>query len=182
MKPTTSSAYKTLGRAAIVALSLVGAAILSVPVQASGGNQPQFSFSIQLGNGGGYDYHHHSVHPACLSLGQIVSELQSYGFSNVTIGHALPHYSVLAFGVWHHASYSMTVNRCSGLVSNVQRVRTTHGDRYPRDNGYSYDDGRSYVGRYPRDYGYSYDYGYSPGYDYGYDNGYDNGGSFQFGF
>jgi hypothetical protein len=174
-----SSSFKSLGRAAVVALSLAGAAILSVPVQASSGNQPQFSFSLQLGNGGAYDnYRHRSVHPVCLSLGQIVSELQSYGFSNVTIGHALPRYSVLAFGAWHHASYSMTVNRCSGLVSNVQRVRTTHGDRYPRDNGYSYDDGRSYVGRYPRDYGYSYDYGYSPDY---YD-GYDNGGSFQFGF
>jgi hypothetical protein len=43
-----SSSFKSLGRAAVVALSLAGAAILSVPVQASSGNQPQFSFSLQL--------------------------------------------------------------------------------------------------------------------------------------
>ena len=174
---TISSTFRRLGQAALIVCALGVPVLATAPAQAaSGGSQPQFSFSIQLDQGGGYDrQYHRQIHAVCLSDSAIVYELENTGFDNMRLGRRVSHNSVVAYGYWHRGYYSMTVNRCSGAVNQVQRIRIQRPPYNPHSSGYEsgYDNG-SYYGGYDNGYG---------GYDDGYYDGYQGGGnSFQFGF
>ena len=174
------SVLSRLGLATAIAAPLFGMALIAAPAQAA--SSSQFSFSLSVGNAGTYDYQHHRRYqPVCLSYDQVATGLEGQGFQNVRIGTAQAHQSVQAFGTWHHSYYSLTVNRCTGQVYNLQRVSSNTPPRYNHDQA-RYDSGYAHY-----DGGYNDGY-YAPSSDYGYDygNGYDyypnSGGSIQFGF
>ena len=113
------------GRAVALAV-LLGAGSFAAPALAD--SSPSFSFNLQLPGG--------SVHmgtdrpdrfrprPVCMSDWQVERELTRSGWHRVRIGRDLGRARVEAFGNWRYRPdlYRMVVNRCTGNVSDVQRV------------------------------------------------------------
>ncbi len=112
----------------IGALALAGA--LALPATATLAAQPQFSFNLDIGNGGGFDPHHddhhHDDHPhhddRCMSPRDILGDLADQGFS-----HFIPvdkdRHSFTVDAQRRFRWYELTVDSCDGEILNMDRIR-----------------------------------------------------------
>lgn len=113
------------GRAAIVAATLGAAALSAAPVQAQSFN---FEFGIQ-GGGNSFSYgfdQGRKFKRECLTNREIRRGLNRAGFDDIRfVDRQGVRVKVIAdFG---RRTYSMTINRCTGRVSNIERLRRGHG-------------------------------------------------------
>jgi hypothetical protein len=127
---------KTTGRAALVAAALGATALTAVPVQAA---EPSGSFSLQFGPGSGGPMHFgegfrfgngnitlhfgdRNFFKFCLTNRQIERGLERRGFDHVRIVRSGER-KVIAVGKWGSRWYEMRVDRCTGKVDHVKRVK-----------------------------------------------------------
>jgi hypothetical protein len=123
------STFKKTGRAALVALTMGAVGMTAMPVQAA--SEPSFNFQLGIGNDGGVlgfelnSKNKKKYHPIkkCLSDRQVERGLEWYGFDDADVVRKLSSTRVLVVAEWNNRYYSMTVNKCSGEVYNVKRLR-----------------------------------------------------------
>ncbi len=137
-----SFSFKSIGAAAVIALSLSATALTTTPTIAQSG--PPSEFSLQVPNGGAeqgqgqgqfrndggmdtfgqgqYDPRRHDFY-YCLSNREIQRGLQSYGFQRVRVTREFRNDVVEAVAYWGRAQYSMRVDRCTGEVYRIRQVR-----------------------------------------------------------
>jgi hypothetical protein len=137
MTPMFSTVMKT-GRAALVALTLGTVAMTALPAQAA--SEPSLNFQLGIGRDGGvmgFEFGNRgrggrdfSPIRTCLTNRQIERGLERYGFDDADVVRNTGRNRVLAVASWNGRYYSMTVNKCSGEVSNIKRLR----------RGFDYDD------------------------------------------
>lgn len=113
------------GRAAIVAVTLGAAAFTAMPVQAQSFN---FEFGIQGGGNNfafGFD-NGRKFRRACLTTNEIRRGLRRAGFSDIRFVDRQG-IRVRVIADYGRRTYSMTINRCTGRVSNIERLRRGGG-------------------------------------------------------
>lgn len=117
------STLKKSGRAAVIALALSAATVSAVPTPAMA-QSPSFSFSIELGGrgdlrlrGGDRDRRF------CLNNSQIRRGLRAEGFYNIEIVGERGRNRVEVIASFGRRTYLLTVNRCSGQVRIIERLR-----------------------------------------------------------
>ena len=123
------STLKTSGRAALVALAMGAVSMTAMPVQAA--SEPSFSFQLGIGNNGGvmgFELNKKAkkgYYPIkkCLTNSQVESGLESYGFDDADVVRRLSSTRVLVVAEWNNRYYSLTVNKCTGEVYNVKRLK-----------------------------------------------------------
>lgn len=121
------SFLKTSGRAAIVALALGSSAfVATTPTMA----QPSFNFQFGVGPDGkpsvgfGVDSDGGRIRPqVCLSDRQIIRGIRNEGYRDVEIVEDLPRNRVGVIARDGRTWYSMRVNRCTGEVDRIKRLR-----------------------------------------------------------
>jgi len=137
---------KNTSRAAVVALALGASAMTAMPAMAQGqGGGPAMSFQLDLGNGGGggdaqtfgpqgqgrvFAPDHRPGHRPgrfCLDDRQIRRGLSAYGFDNVRVRRDIGRNRVEVTAAYGRGFYSMRVDRCTGYVDRIQRIRTGGG-------------------------------------------------------
>lgn len=124
------------GRAAVVALVLGATALTAAPAMAQSG-APSFNFQLDLGNGGGgmtmqapqgrvavpeRDWDRY-----CLTDRQIRRGLANYGFRDARVTREFGRNRVEVIARYGRDFYSMRVNRCTGEVTRVERMRRPGG-------------------------------------------------------
>jgi hypothetical protein len=132
------STLKKSGRAALVALAMGAVSMTAMPAQAA---EPSFNFQLGIGNNGGVmgfelnNQNRKKFRPIqrCLTNNQVERGLKYYGFDDADVVRRLSSTRVLVVAEWNNRYYSMTVNKCSGKVGNVKRLR----------RGYDFYDGPS---------------------------------------
>lgn len=118
------------GRAAIVALTLGAATVTALPVQAQ-----SFSFSFGI-NGGGSDFAFglrdgRKFKRECLTNNEIRRGLRRNGFEDIRFLDRRG-VRVKVYAEFGRRAFILTINRCTGRVIDIDRVR--------RDRGYDRDD------------------------------------------
>lgn len=109
------------GRAAIVAVTLGAAAFTAMPVQAQSFS---FDFGIQ-GGGGSFSYgfdNGRRFQRECLTNREIRRALQRAGWDDIRFVERRG-VRVRIVADWGRRTYAFTLNRCTGRVSNVERLR-----------------------------------------------------------
>lgn len=122
------STLKKSGRAALVALAMGAVSMTAMPVQAA---EPNFNFQLGIGNNGGvFGFELNSKNKKkylpikkCLTNNQVENALEWYGFDDADVVKRLSSSRVLVVAEWNNRYYSMTVNKCSGEVYNVKRLK-----------------------------------------------------------
>jgi hypothetical protein len=129
---TLSTTLKNSLRAGVVAVALAGTALVgAAPAQAQ--SSPNFGFSLNFGNGGGFGmgpkggitlhFGDRNYFKYCLSNSQIRSALRDKGYRNVQIVREQNSSNkVWAVGQKRGDWYSMRVDRCTGKVDRVREV------------------------------------------------------------
>ncbi|RYE46725.1 MAG: hypothetical protein EOP21_06195 [Hyphomicrobiales bacterium] len=125
----TLSTLKKSGRAAVVALAMGAVSMTAMPVQAA--SEPSFNFQLGIGNDGGvmgFELNKKSkkgYYPIkrCLTDRQVERGLEYYGFDDADVVRKLSKSRVLVVAEWNNRFYSLTVNKCTGEVYNVKRLR-----------------------------------------------------------
>jgi hypothetical protein len=153
MTPILSSLMKS-SRVALVALTLGAAAVTAMPAQAQ-------SFSFQLGIGNGGDVlsfglgNRRGFHPirVCLTDRQVIRGLRHFGLRNIDIIDHISRNRVLVEATFHGRDYRFKVNKCTGQVYDVRRLKKHKN----YDDGFNDDD---------------YGTGFGFGMRFGDDNGY----------
>ena len=109
------------GRAAIVAVTLGAAALTAMPVQAQSFN---FDFGVQ-GGGNNFSYRFDDgrrMKRECLTNNEIRRGLRRSGFDDIRfVDRSGIRVKVVAD--YGRRTYAMTINRCSGRVSDIERLR-----------------------------------------------------------
>lgn len=132
MTPILSTMMKS-GRAAIVALTLGAATITAMPVQAQ--SEPRFSFQLDINGGNSAqtfsrgNRHGRIIIDDCLTNRQVERGLRNYGFRNVDVIRSLGRDRVLVVASWRNKDYVMKVNKCSGRVYDVKRLKKFRGQK-----------------------------------------------------
>lgn len=109
------------GRAAIVAVTLGAAAFTAMPVQAQSFN---FDFGIQ-GGGNSFSYRFDDgrrMKRDCLTTNEIRRGLRRAGFDDIRFVDRRG-VRVKVVADYGRRTYAMTVNRCTGRVSDIERLR-----------------------------------------------------------
>ncbi|RUT32905.1 hypothetical protein EMQ25_07160 [Arsenicitalea aurantiaca] len=132
------STLKTTGRAAVIALALGAASLGATPASAQSfnfnlgvdsGGQPSFGFGVQSGErgfhrpgrgGGRWERY-------CLTNREIVRGLGSYGYRDADITRNLGRDRVEVVARYGRDWYQMRVDRCTGVVDRVERLRRPGG-------------------------------------------------------
>lgn len=143
MTPMFSKLAQT-GRAAVIALALGASVVTAAPALAQSG-EPQLNFQLELGNGGGGAQFQMApggnpqgrvavpddggFDPSywCLSDRDIRRGLGQYGFREVRVVRELRRERVEVVARYGSRYYSMRVDRCSGKVDQVKRLRRPGG-------------------------------------------------------
>lgn len=144
------STFKTLGRAAIVAVAFGVTATAATSAFAQSG--PSVNFSIQLpsagggsaqrapsllgrdnnsdwNGGGGYGYR-------CLTNREVRQGIADYGYRQVEVTRELRRDRVEVQAVYGRWAYAMRVDKCTGQVDQVQRIgRAYNGGGWNNGNG-----------------------------------------------
>jgi hypothetical protein len=131
----TLSTLKKSGRAALVALALGTVSMTAMPAQAA--PEPSLNFQLGIGNDGGvmgFEFNNKKSNNfkkwkpirKCLSDNQVERGLERYGFDDADVVRKLSKSRVLVVAEWNHRFYSLTVDKCSGEVYNVKRLRKGH--------------------------------------------------------
>lgn len=123
------STLKTSGRAALVALAMGAVSMTAMPVQAA--SEPSFNFQLGIGDNGkvlGFELNNKKSKKwkpikRCLTNNQVENALEWYGFDDADVVRKLSSSRVLVIAEWNDRYYSMTVNKCTGEVYNVKRLR-----------------------------------------------------------
>lgn len=125
MTPILNTLIKS-GRVALVAMTLGAATVTAMPAQAQ--SNPSFNFQLGIGNDGnvlsfGFG-NKKGFHPIrnCLTDRQVINGLRHYGFRNIEIVNRLSRTRVQVEASFRGRDYRMTVNRCTGEVTNIRRV------------------------------------------------------------
>jgi len=121
------STLKKSGRAAVVALALGAATVTAMPAPAMA-QSPSFSFQLGIDSGqsgmtfrfGDDDRERVRV---CLTNSQIRRGLREEGFRNVDIVRELRRNRVEVIASYGRSWYRLQVNRCTGAVRIVERLR-----------------------------------------------------------
>jgi hypothetical protein len=126
----TLSTFKNSGRAVLVALVMGATAVTAMPVQAA---EPNFNFQLGIGDNGGVmgfelnkknnNFKKWKPIKKCLSNGQVENGLEWYGFDDADVVKNLGKNRVAVIAEWNNRFYSMTVDKCSGEVYNVKRLK-----------------------------------------------------------
>jgi hypothetical protein len=120
---------KTSGRAAIVALTLGAAMFTAAPAMAQ--PTPEFNFSFGVGADGkpsvgfGVNSGRNRGDYFCMTDRQIVRSLRDEGYRDVEIGRDLGRNRVGVIAKYGRSYYSMRVNRCTGEVDRIQKIRNS---------------------------------------------------------
>ncbi|KKC38733.1 hypothetical protein WH87_07360 [Devosia epidermidihirudinis] len=160
MIPTFNS-FKSVARAAVLAVAIGGSALAVMPAQAQEG--PSASFSIQIpGNGPatngrsgasatgrfaapgwapdygyddgyGYDYGYR-----CLTNREVRQGIAGYGFSNVDITRELYNNRVDLQAVYGNWLYTMRVDKCTGEVNRVRQAQRVYNGGYNNGGGFGF--------------------------------------------
>lgn len=120
MSPFLSSAMKS-GRAAIVALTLGAATFTAMPVQAQSFN---FDFGVQ-GGGSNFSYgfdRGKRIKRDCLTTNEVRRGLRRSGFDDIRFVDRKG-IRVKVVADYGRRTYAMTVNRCTGQVTDIERLR-----------------------------------------------------------
>jgi len=125
------STLKKSGRAAVVALAMGAVGMTAMPVQAA---PPSFEFQLGIGDNGsvmGFDLKNKKGKKwqpikKCLTDRQVERGLEWYGFDDADVVRKLSSSRVLVIAQDGNRFYSMTVNKCTGEVYNVKRLRKGH--------------------------------------------------------
>ena len=138
MTPILSTVLKS-SRVALVALTLGAATVTAMPVQAQ-------SFSFQLGIGNGGDVlsfglgNRKGFHPirVCLSDRQVIRGLRHYGFRNIDIVDHISRSRVLVEASYNGRNYRLKVNKCTGEVYDIHRLKKQkfYDDSFNNDGFY----------------------------------------------
>ena len=139
MTPIRTS-FKTVTRAAVVALALGATTLSAVPafaqdapsgfsLQLPGGNgdtqrSQTFGNGPQGGNHGDWDDDYGF---RCLTNREVRRGISAYGFSRVEIVREFRRDRVEVRAVYGNWLYSMRVDKCTGEVDRVQRIRRVNG-------------------------------------------------------
>jgi hypothetical protein len=121
------STLKASGRAAIVALTLGASVMAAAPAMA----QPSFNFEFGIGSDGkpsvgfGVDSDGYGrIRPqVCLTDRQIIRGIRNEGYRDVQIVRELSRNRVGVIARDGRTWYSMRVNRCTGEVDRIERLR-----------------------------------------------------------
>ena len=128
MTPILSRVLKS-GRAAIIAVTLGAAAFTAMPVQAQSGN-PSFNFQFGIqGGGDGFSYRFDNgrrFQRDCLTNNEIRRGLRRMGWDDIRFVDRRG-VRVKVVADWGRRTYAMTINRCTGRVSDVERLRRPYG-------------------------------------------------------
>jgi hypothetical protein len=119
------------GRAAVVALVLGTASVTAIPTPAMAQPGPSFQFRLDLGvPGGSFRFRDRDFDQRrfCLSNSQIVRGLRQHGFRDVDIVRDNRR-RVEVIARYGRAWYLLQVNRCSGQVQIIERIRRGFPDR-----------------------------------------------------
>ena len=135
-----STSFKTFTRAAVVALALgatslttmpaafaqesIGGFSLQVPGAEGQGNQRSQTFGNGPGNNGGWDDDYDF---RCLTNREVRRGIAAYGFTRVEIARELSRDRVEVRAVYRNWLYSMRVDKCTGEVNRLQRIRRVSG-------------------------------------------------------
>lgn len=115
----------TIGRAAVVAVTLGAASIGAMPAQAA-------QFTIGLNGGGTFQFGNGNITlqfgQACLTSSQVREGVRNAGYTNVQIVKNLGNNKVVVVGKKNGKWYEMRVNKCTRVVDNIHRI-------YPNNNG-----------------------------------------------
>ena len=125
--------FKNAGRVAVIALALGAGSLSAMPAQAQ---EPATTFQLDLGAGGGNGSNemgaqarrgggdrHHNDNRWCLTDRQIVRGLSRYGYDRVDVRRDIGRNRVEVRANYSRWTYSMRVDRCTGRVDHVQRLR-----------------------------------------------------------
>jgi hypothetical protein len=124
MTPILQKMMKS-GRAAMVALTLGATAFTAMPAMAQSGN-PSFNFEFGI-QGGGDNFSYglergKKFQRECLSTSEIRRALQRRGWDDVRFVDRRG-IRVKVVAEWGRWTYAMDINRCTGRVSNIERLR-----------------------------------------------------------
>ena len=126
--------FKPIIRAALIALALGSSAIATIPTQAQQG--PAFSFNLNIPGGrgdltfgGGNAFGNHSGPGGyrCLTNREIRRGIEANGYERVEIKRELQSNRVEVAGQNGNWLYSMRVDKCSGEVDRLERIRRVQG-------------------------------------------------------
>ena len=134
---TPPSIFKTIASVALVAIALAIVAFGVMPAQA----QPAVNFNLDIPGGqsgvtmglsaGGTDQSSHesqdNAGARCLTNREVRRGVESNGYERVEITNELPQDRVAVRGMQGNWLYSMDVNKCSGTVERVERLRRVQG-------------------------------------------------------
>ena len=132
MTPMFTALQKS-GRAALLALTLGTVAMTAMPVAAQA---QEFNFRLGVGNDGnalsfnfGNSDQRRNFRPSnrCMSDRQVERGLRHYGFRDAEIVRYLGRNRVGVLAEYRNRDYSLKVNKCSGEVYDVQRLRRDRG-------------------------------------------------------
>jgi hypothetical protein len=112
------------GRAAVVALTLGAATLSAMPAQAQSFN---FSFGIE---GGGSNFSFgvdkgKKIKRECLTNNEVRRGLRREGFDNIRFVDRKG-VRVKVVADYGRRTYAMTINRCTGRVTDIERLRTRY--------------------------------------------------------
>lgn len=124
MTPILSSVMKS-SRAAIVALTLGATAFTALPVQAQSSN-PTFNFQFGIQGGGdnfSYRFDNGKRHKReCLTNNEVRRGLQRMGWDHIRFVDRRG-IRVKVVADWGRRTYAMTINKCTGRVTDIERLR-----------------------------------------------------------
>ena len=128
------TSFKSFTRAAVVAVALGASTLTAAPAFAQ---EAPSGFSLQLPDGegqstqrsqtfgqGGWDDEYGF---RCLTNREVRRGIAAYGFSRVEITREMRRDRVEVRAVYGNWLYSMRVDKCTGEVDRVQRIRRVHG-------------------------------------------------------
>lgn len=138
----TRTAFKTLARAAAVALALGATTLSTLPaayaqeamggfsLQVPGGQGQDTQRSQTFGNGqgnhnGGWD---DDYGYRCLTNREVRRGIAAYGFTRVEISRELSRDRVEVRAVYRNWLYSMRVDKCTGEVTRIRPIRPAFGN------------------------------------------------------
>ncbi|SFZ82668.1 hypothetical protein SAMN02983003_1209 [Devosia enhydra] len=148
---TTTAKFKSAGRAALLALVLGSSTVMAtMPAQAQA--EPRFNFQLGVGPSGpnsfSFGFGNDQRRPGgpnwdrpgrwCMNDREVRRAVQDYGFRDVEVRRELGRDRVEVVARWHRGGgwYSMRVNRCTGEVDRVERLRRGGGGRGPGGPGF----------------------------------------------
>jgi hypothetical protein len=123
------SRMKSTGRAAIIALALGASAVTAMPAQAQSGN-PSFNFQFGIqGGGDNFSYRFDNgrrLKRECLTNNEVRRGLRRLGWDNIRFVDRRG-VRVKVVADWGSRTYAMTINRCTGRVTDIERLRRPFG-------------------------------------------------------